>query len=201
MNNNTPTEAYSMHFDETLRFTPYADDQEYIKEWNTFILACLVGVDNYKSECAENAMDDNPVPSFPGTTMGYEESKGHLFSYPDTFSQTANWIIFFEEATAHIESREAATLESSNELRLMRLRKLLDLSHFSCFALHCVLASEGDKACEGLFITLHGNENIPYPTLGTIQALYNFAFPNRKPELLSNPMAIENCLLFTPVAA
>jgi len=180
------------------RHKPYTD-KEYQQDWMTFISLCLTAVISYKAYCSENMHTDDFVPNLPHIFMNFEEANNHIGCYPLTTSLPEIWTEFLREAYSHIESRELASETSKIVARTMRLKKLLKLSNFAYFSLHCTLSCMLDRGFESVFSFLQGNTNIKAPTLGIVQMLYSLAFPNQEEGWLLDFTSLENRLLFDTV--
>jgi len=179
---------------------PYTDE-EYRRDWMAFISLCINAAAFYKSFCSENMESKSFVPGMSGAFMDSDEAMSHTGCYPPAFKVPETWSEILTGAYSYIESRETATKGSVNIPRAMQLKNILNISDFSYFTLQCSLFCSLDRGFERMFIILQGNENIPYPMLGTVQTLYFFAFPNKKAGWLGNKLSIENRLLFETAPA
>jgi len=185
--------------------TPYTDIN-YLQDWNSFISLCLTRVLFHKDYYLETLSKKNSIPNLPHIFMNSDEAKHHIRSYSSIanasislpFSQLQkDWSTVLTEAYSYIQYRESATEKSQHTPRIMRLKQMLGLSNFSCFALHCTLACKFDRGFERVFKDLQGNETIPVPTFGIVQTLYALAFPEENENRFPDSNSLENRLLFS----
>ncbi|MCL2399591.1 MAG: ATP-binding protein [Defluviitaleaceae bacterium] len=181
------------------RNNPYTE-QEYQQDWRAFISLCLTSVVTYKIYCTKVANEGDFAPNLSRTFMKSDEAMNHIGCYPLISNLPKIWLEVLEGAFLHIESRELVTMNSGNIPRPMWVARLLNLSGFAYFAMHCAIACKLDLGFDRVFKSLQGNENISTPTLGIVQTLYALVFPNWNPNWLSDWSSSENRLLFNPIS-
>jgi len=195
------TQALKTRFDSTQKNTPYQSEDEYIRDLMSLISLHLVSAVSYKSACAENARADRGTQNLSGTAMSMEEAVCYMGEYPASLPRPVPELPeVFAAARTHIDSRALAAQQAGMFLHLERIRALLQLSDFAFFAMLCALSCALDRGFERLFVSLHGDVELPFPTLGAVQACYGLAHPPRPEDWQSllDPSSAENRLLFAP---
>jgi len=195
------TQALQTRFAHTQENTPYQDEGEYIRDLMSLVSLYLVSAVSYKSACAENARANGGAQNLPGTAMSMEEAMCYVGEYPASLPPPAPEMLeVFAAARAHIDSRALAAQQAGVLLHLERIRGLLQLSDFAFFAMLCALSCALDRGFERLFVSLHGDMELPFPTLGAVQACYGFAHPPKPEDWqgLLDPASAANRLLFAP---
>ena len=193
------TEVINRIFIPEQRDTPYIMNKDYQRDWIAFISLCLANVVAYKSYCLQTLSTNDFVPSLSHTFMGWDEAMHHI-----TCSQSASKLPILSsgvltEAYSYIQSRELATQTTEYIPRVMHLKQVLGLSHFSEFSLQCALAYKLSRACERVFKGLQGDDSIVAPTLGIIQTLYTLSFSDENDNRISDSNSLENRLLFKSI--
>ncbi|MCL2055599.1 MAG: ATP-binding protein [Oscillospiraceae bacterium] len=190
-------DAVNSRFDLSCRTTAFESGAEYLRDWMSFVSLCLVCAAVSKLAIAQAAENGDGSPSLPGTSMELEEAVYHLNAYPGVFMppNDAEEILF--AARKYIEDRESAAYVPDREIsRLVRIGEML--SHFGKFAFFCAAACAADRGFERAFIALHGGEDSPFPSLGSVRDLFSLAFPDKEPDWLTDQSSLENRLIFTP---
>lgn len=203
-------------YDYNERDKPY-DEKTYQADWMAFVSLCLAAVVSYKVYCAQTLATENFVPSLSRTFMNSDEALHHLTCYPPVARLPDAWLIVLVEGYSHIRGREVVTIKkiktiaagtAGNDIpRVMRLKQVLGLSHFSYFALWCAIICNINRGFERACKVLQGNDAVRVPTLGIIQTLYNLVFENeskkgekRAENWLLEVDSLENSLLFNFVS-
>lgn len=195
------TQSLQTRFDPGKKNIPYRDDGEYVRDLMSLVSLYLVTAVSYQSVCAEDAQAGVSARNPPGAVMSFEESVCHVENYPASLPEPGQGLPeVFLAAREHIGSRAAACGESGVLLYIERLRGLLQLNDFMFFAVICALSCALDRGFERLFVSLHGDVDMPFPTLGTLQTCYSLAHPLPTEEWqgLLDPSSVENRLLFVP---
>jgi hypothetical protein len=150
-------------FDPALRDLPYLDDSEYHAD-------ILRAVSRGLFALLEAVRGGAVFAGLPADSDEMEERLAHYSpTPPEPPQEVKKWL---ENAGDVIASRRKASAERGIPLRLEKLRGLFALTDFEHFCLSCALACELDRGVEQAFLTLHGREDFPCPTLGAVIALW-----------------------------
>ena len=178
--------------------SPYTN-MDYLQDWMVFINLCLMSVVSYKIYCTDSESKGRKTPNLPRTFISTDDAISHINSCHIVSNLPEIWSEILTGAFSYIKNRESATEISELSAsfpRPMRLMKLLNLSDFAYFAMHCALICKLDRGFERVFKNLQGKDNIGTPTLGVIQTLYSVAFPNKEADWFFDQMSFENRLIF-----
>jgi SpoVK/Ycf46/Vps4 family AAA+-type ATPase len=196
---NLLQDALETRFPAALAAVPYADESAYIRELLSLVSLCLVSAVACKAAASDAQSEE--THGLPGGGMGLAEAERYVGDYPLSIIQPGNELAeFVALARARIASRLAATKREGIVLHLERLRELLGLSDFGFFCLCCALSAALDRGFERLFMALHDDGELPFPTLGAVRDCYYLAHPWQPDawQELQNPASPANRLLFTP---
>ena len=182
-------------FDPALAGKPYRDEEDY----HTDLLArltlyLLIGV-------LEQTGDKEGEGGYlGGVAMSAEEALDYLLGYPHTGNGPIPQLTaLVAAADQYIASRLSAGEAAGFCPRLEHARRQLALGDFSMFCVTCALASALDRGFERVFTALHGDPELPFPTLGVARSLFCLAHP-LPPEAcrgMEEAASDENKLLFT----
>lgn len=199
------SEILGGRLDASLKNKPYGSDDGYIRDIHVLVALCLIAASSYKDALGENAGEEDspPMPGLPGTAMSIGEAIVHVgdfFGEPPEPNRDV--VSLVEMVRGHIACRAAATSAAGASLRIEQVREKLSLSDFEFFCLCCALCCALDRGFERLFVALHGEEDLLFPTIGVIRSVYSLAFGvTEGADDLFNASSPANRLLFAPAPA